>query len=60
MSDLELVEFVVEPKHLTFKTQVNGDSLVMSGLVLSADQAASLAYMINNKRDLKVEIKTNL
>ncbi len=58
MADLEIVEFVVEPELLTFKTMVNGDSLVMSGLTLSADQAASLAYMINNKRNLSVEIKT--
>lgn len=60
MPDLETVEFVVGPKSLTFTTKVNGDMLAMVGLVLTANQAAAIAYMINNKCELKVEIKTNI
>ena len=59
MSDLETVEFVVSPNSLTFKTQVNGDTLTITGIALTAEQAASIAYMINNQSELKVEMKTN-
>jgi len=60
MTDLEKAEFVVEPNCLTFTTQVNGDRLIIAGLVLTADQAAAIAYMINNQSELRVEIKTNI
>ena len=51
------VEFSVAPKNMTFITKVNGDALTIAEIVLSADQAAQLAYLINSPGMLCIEIK---
>ena len=51
------VEFTVTSDQLYFSTQVNGDKIVMTNIVLNADQAAAVAYLINKSDPLKVEIK---
>ena len=51
------VEFNITPEQLIFKTQVNGDRITISNIVLTADQAAAMAYLINSPVALKVEIK---
>ena len=51
------VEFIITPDQLYFSTQVNGDKIVMTNIVLDADQAAAMAYLINKPDSLKVEIK---
>ncbi len=59
MSDpvFDNVEFTTLPENLTFITKVNGDSIAMVGLVLSADQAARIAYLINTPGVLKIKIE---
>ncbi|KKN77433.1 hypothetical protein LCGC14_0359920 [marine sediment metagenome] len=59
MSDLNIdnVEFSVLPKDITFTTKVNGDAIAMVGIVLSADQAARLAYLINTPGALQIKIE---
>ena len=51
------VEFNITPEQLIFKTQVNGDRITISNIVLTADQAAAMAHLINSPVALKVEIK---
>ena len=51
------VEFNITPEQLIFKTQVNGDRITISNIVLTADQAAAMVYLINSPVALKVEIK---
>ena len=51
------VEFTVTPDQLYFSTQVNGDKIVITNIVLDADQAAAMAYLINKPDSLKIEIK---
>ncbi len=50
------VEFAITPDQLYFSTQVNGDKIVIANIVLDADQAAAVAYLINKPDSLKVEI----
>lgn len=51
------VEFDIMPDQLQFNTQTNGDKLRISGINLDANQAAALAYLINQPESLKIEIK---
>ena len=52
-------EFTVKPDQILFNTQTNGDSLSIRRLHFDADQAASLAHLINRGTTtiLKIEIK---
>ncbi len=52
----ESVKFTVSPDKVTFNTQVNGDKVVITGLALSADEAAAMAYLINCGESLEIEI----
>jgi hypothetical protein len=51
------VNFDVTPEQLTFNTQVNGDKIVIIGIEFSADDAAAMAYLINQPKSLEVKIK---
>ena len=52
----ENLKFTVSPDQVTFNTQVNGDKIVLVNLNLSADNAAAIAYLINQPDNLEVEI----
>lgn len=51
------VEFDILPICLRFITQVGGSLLEMHGLELSAEQASRIAYLVNQQKELKVEVK---
>ena len=54
------VTFTIPVLNCYFATQVNGDKLVISGIELTREQAATLAWLINTKpetTELEVEIK---
>jgi len=53
----ENCEFLVCCDQAKFSTQTNGDVLLIRRINLNADQAASLAWLINQIGQLKVEIK---
>ena len=42
---------------IEFKTKANGDRIIMHGMVLNAETAADLAYIINDDGMLEVTIK---
>ena len=51
-------EFQAGADQVRLTTQTNGDSVTMKGLNLTKDQAASLAYLINDTDNhLSIEIK---
>jgi len=52
------VEFTVVPKQLILCAKTNGDKITIMDLVLNAEQAAAMAYLINQPKPLKIEIKT--
>ncbi len=52
----EEVEFNLGADQLKFTTRTNGDTLLITGLHLTKEQAASLAYLVNSQQDLKVEV----
>ena len=50
--------FVAKADSIKFTTQTNGDMIVVSGLNLSKEQAASLAWLINNmSKNVVFEVK---
>ena len=51
------VEFNLGADQVMFSTQTNGDAIRIKSLELNAEQAARLAYLINQPDPLKVEIK---
>lgn len=53
----ENVEFTIGADQAVFVTRTNGDSVTITGLDLSAEQAAALAYLVNQPKPLIVEIK---
>jgi len=56
----DTAEFVITTEDsVQFNTRTNGDVIRISGVHLSADNAAALAYLINAGVALKVEIKQN-
>lgn len=52
----ENVKFIITPDQITFNTQINGDKIVLVNLVLTAEQAAAVAYLINQPESLEIEI----
>lgn len=55
-----VAEFVIESDDsIQFTTKTNGDAIRITGVSLSANNAAALAYLINNEVVLKVEITEN-
>lgn len=51
-------QFEIGADQVRLSTQTNGDSIELRALHLDKDQAASLAYLINNVNNhLSVEIK---
>ena len=60
MAELEEeVVFETKADQVEFKTKTNGDSLHVVGLHLTAEQAASLAWLVNagQNRVLEFEVK---
>ncbi len=53
----ENVEFTIGADQAVFVTRTNGDSVTITGLDLGAEQAAALAYLVNQPERLIVEIK---
>lgn len=54
----ELVEFTTGADQVTFVTQTNGnDSVKIVRLNLNAEQAAALAYLVNQPKQLRIEVK---
>ena len=53
------VEFDTITNNMVLHTQANGDTLVLSAIHLTKEQAGTLAWLINHPDDtpLKVEIK---
>jgi len=48
---------VTSSQNVQFNTQTNGDHVEIKGLHLTREQAATLAWLINNSGDLKIKIK---
>lgn len=53
-------EFIIKADHVKFTTQTNGDVVLITGVNLNAEQAASMAYLINQPGNLKIEIKKDI
>jgi len=53
----ETCEFDVKPDQLELRTRTNGDTIKISGLNLSKEQAAAVAWLVNFDNDLTIEIK---
>ena len=51
------VIFTVGEDRCKFTTQSNGDIIIISGIHLNKNQAASLAYLVNCKKTLQFEVK---
>ncbi len=52
------VEFVASKKKAELKTGGNGETLVLTGLHFTPEQAAALAYILNGPGNLRIEIKS--
>lgn len=53
----ETCEFDIEADHIELKTRFNGDHIEISRLSLNKEQAASLAWLVNNDNHLTIEVK---
>ena len=51
------VIFTTGEDGVKFTTQTNGDIVLITGIHLTKDQAASLAYLVNCKKKLSFEVK---
>ena len=51
------VQFGVGVDQAKFTTQTNGDILIISGIDLTQNQAATLAYLVNSKKNLVFEVR---
>ncbi len=51
------IEFALGPDQIAFDTRTNGDTIRIVRLNLNAEQAAALAYLINQPEPLKVKVK---
>lgn len=54
--DSEVI-FEVGEDGVKFTTQTNGDIIVITGIHLTKNQAASLAYLVNSRKKLSFEVK---
>lgn len=50
-------KFDISENQIQYTTQTNGNSMRIHGLCMSKENAAALAYLINKKVILEVEIK---
>jgi hypothetical protein len=58
MPELETeVTLDVPSAHMDFLTKQNGDRMIFSRLHLTAEQAATIAWLTNSKQVLSVQIK---
>lgn len=54
----EKCNFIAEADNIKFTTQTNGDIVIITGVHFDKEQAASLAWLINNTgKNLDVRIK---
>ena len=51
------VKFITGEDGCKFTTQSNGDIILITGIHLNKNQAASLAYLVNCKKKLSFEVK---
>ena len=51
------VKFITGEDGVKFTTQSNGDIIIITGIRLTKNQAASLAYLVNCKKKLSFEVK---
>ena len=51
------VEFTLGADQLAFSTQTNGDKLGIIGIDLDPEQAAAMAYLINQTEPLIIKIE---
>ena len=51
------VKFITGEDGVKFTTQTNGDIILITGIHLTKDQAASLAYLVNCRKSLQFEVK---
>ena len=51
------VKFTTGEDGVKFTAQSNGDIILITGIHLNKDQAASLAYLVNCKKSLSFEVK---
>ena len=51
------VIFTTGEDGVKFTTQTNGDIILITGIRLDKNQAASLAYLVNCKKKLQFEVK---
>lgn len=51
-------EFIIEKAdQAQFQTRTNGDTLIFNSLQIGREKAATLAWMVNSPKQLKVEVK---
>lgn len=50
-------EFEVEPERVVLSTTKVGDSIGLNDITLNGEQAAALAYLLNQAETLHVEIR---
>lgn len=55
----ETATFDVIADQLKFTTQTNGDILIINGINLDYDQAASLAWLVNHTTDI-LEVRVRI
>lgn len=55
----ETCEFVCNSDKAYMQTNLNGDTITIAGVHLSQDNAATLAWLMNQDSNLKIEIKIN-
>ena len=55
----EICEFVCDPAKTYLQTNANGDTITIAGVHLSQENAATLAWLMNQDSDLRIEIKIN-
>lgn len=55
----EICVFITKADSVTFETSTNGDKICINNLILSKEQAVSLAWLINHEAttNLKFRIK---
>jgi hypothetical protein len=58
MAELEEeVTLDIAPKFSRFRTEQNGDEIIISHLDLTAEQAASVAWLVNRDEVLEMQLK---
>ncbi|HUX35484.1 MAG TPA: hypothetical protein VMV71_00445 [Candidatus Paceibacterota bacterium] len=51
------LKFSVGADKVRFVTRTNGDELLIRGIDLTQEQAATLAYLVNSEKDIEFEVR---